>query len=49
MGIDDAGRFRGHIKSLGLRPRFLEKLADSGIQLDAEIFEPEPFLRDTLR
>jgi pilus assembly protein CpaF len=46
MGVDDAGRFRGHIKSMGLRPRFLSKLEDAGITLDVEIFEPEPFARD---
>jgi pilus assembly protein CpaF len=45
MGIDDSGRFRGHIKSMGLRPKFMEKLEDSGIKLDSEIFEPEPFVR----
>jgi pilus assembly protein CpaF len=46
MGTDEAGRARGHIKSMGLRPRFLEKLEDSGIRLDVEVFEPEPFARD---
>jgi pilus assembly protein CpaF len=46
MGIDEAGRFRGHIKSMGLRPRFLDRLEDAGIKLDPEIFEPEPFARE---
>jgi pilus assembly protein CpaF len=45
MGIDESGRFRGHIKSMGLRPKFIEKLEDLGIKLDPEIFEPEPFVR----
>jgi pilus assembly protein CpaF len=45
MGIDDTGRARGHLKSLGLRPRFLEKLEDQGFKLEPEIFEPEPFTR----
>jgi len=49
MGIDEAGRARGHIKSMGLRPRFLEKLEDAGIRLDTEVFEPEPFARDATR
>ena len=49
MGVDDAGRARGHIKALGLRPKFLEKLEDAGIKLDVEIFEPEPFARDSVR
>jgi pilus assembly protein CpaF len=43
MGIDDGGRARGHIKSLGLRPKFMERLEDLGIRLGAEIFEPEGF------
>jgi pilus assembly protein CpaF len=46
MGVDDAGRFRGHIKSMGIRPRFLTKLEDLGIKLEPEIFEPEPFARE---
>jgi pilus assembly protein CpaF len=45
MGVDEAGRARGHIKSMGLRPKFVEKLEDQGIKLDPEIFEPEPFAR----
>jgi pilus assembly protein CpaF len=45
MGIDESGRFRGHIKSMGLRPKFIEKLEDMGFKLDSEIFEPEPFVR----
>jgi pilus assembly protein CpaF len=45
MGVDEAGRFRGHIKSMGLRPKFIEKLEDVGLALDREIFEPEPFAR----
>jgi pilus assembly protein CpaF len=46
MGVDEAGRARGHIKSMGLRPKFAEKLEDQGIKLDPELFEPEPFARD---
>jgi pilus assembly protein CpaF len=49
MGLDDAGRSRGHIKSVGLRPRFIDRLEDAGIRLDPEIFEPEPFARDANR
>jgi pilus assembly protein CpaF len=45
MGVDEAGRFRGHIKSMGLRPKFIERLEDLGLHLDREIFEPEPFAR----
>ena len=45
MGVDEAGRFRGHIKSMGLRPKFIERLEDMGLHLDREVFEPEPFAR----
>jgi pilus assembly protein CpaF len=44
-GVDDGGRTRGHIKSLGLRPRFLDRLADLGITLSADTFEPEEMTR----
>jgi pilus assembly protein CpaF len=49
MGVDESGRFRGHIKSMGLRPKFIERLEDLGIHLDREIFEPEPFARASQR
>ena len=41
MGIDTSGRFKGTIKSTGLKPRFLDRLHDSGIDLPNEIFERE--------
>ncbi len=41
MGIDEQGKFKGHIKSTGLRPRFLERLKDFGIVLPNELFEKE--------
>jgi len=49
MGVDEAGRFRGHIKATGIRPKFIERLQDAGIHLEAEIFEPEPMARDLAR
>jgi pilus assembly protein CpaF len=49
MGVDEAGRYRGHIKSMGLRPKFIERLEDIGLQLDREVFEPEPFARTSHR
>jgi pilus assembly protein CpaF len=45
MGVDDAGRYRGHLKATGIRPRFSEKLADNGIRLGPEVFAPEAFAR----
>jgi pilus assembly protein CpaF len=42
MGVDENGRFKGHLKARGVRPKFTEKLADLGIRLGAEVFQPEP-------
>ena len=45
MGVDENGRFLGHLKSTGIRPKFGERLADNGIRLRPEIFAQEPFAR----
>ena len=45
MGIDEHGRFKGHLKATGVRPKFAEKLSDLGIRLGQEVFAPEPFAR----
>jgi pilus assembly protein CpaF len=45
MGVDEHGRFRGHLKATGTRPRFAEKLQDLGIRLGPEVFQPEAFAR----
>ncbi|MGK2949623.1 MAG: CpaF family protein [Acidimicrobiales bacterium] len=45
MGIDEHGKFKGHLKATGVRPKFAEKLADLGIRLGPEVFQPEPFAR----
>jgi pilus assembly protein CpaF len=45
MGIDEHGRFKGHLKATGVRPKFAEKLADLGIRLGQEVFAPEGFAR----
>ncbi|MDZ7677801.1 MAG: CpaF family protein [Acidimicrobiales bacterium] len=42
MGVDEHGRFRGHLKATGVRPKFAEKLSDLGIRMGAEVFQPEP-------
>ena len=42
MGVDEAGRFKGHLKPTGIRPRFAEKLADYGIKLKADLFAGGP-------
>src|SRR5206468_10679877 len=45
MGIDEHGRYRGHLKSTGIRPRFADKLADYGVRLGADLFQSEGFAR----
>ncbi len=40
-GMDDEGRFRGRLKSTGLRPKFLDKLQERGINIEAELFAME--------
>ena len=37
-GVDEQGKFKGGLKSTGLRPRFLERLTDHGVHMDAAIF-----------
>lgn len=41
MGVDEEGKFKGRIKSTGLRPRFMNRLQNIGIDLPDEIFEKE--------
>jgi pilus assembly protein CpaF len=41
-GLDDEGRFRGRLKSTGLRPKFLDKLAERGVYVENELFALEP-------
>ncbi len=43
MGFDDLGRNRGMLKSTGLRPKFLDKLTDAGIQVDPTTFAFDRF------
>jgi len=45
MGIDENGMYRGHLKAAGIRPSFSDHLENFGIQLPADLFEPEPFAR----
>jgi pilus assembly protein CpaF len=40
-GIDDNGKFKGRLKSTGLRPKFLDKLAEQGINVDSGLFALE--------
>jgi pilus assembly protein CpaF len=45
LGFDETGRSKGLLKSTGLRPKFLEKLADAGIEIDTKTFAFEKFAR----
>lgn len=37
-GVNDQGKFQGELVSTGLRPRFLERLADHGVHVDPAVF-----------
>jgi pilus assembly protein CpaF len=45
MGVDEGGRFKGHLKPTGIRPKFAEKMADYGIKLKADMFQGEGMAR----
>ncbi len=45
MGVDDNGKYVGHLKATGIRPTFSEHLENYGINLPPELFQPEPFAR----
>jgi pilus assembly protein CpaF len=40
-GVDEEGKFRGRLKSTGLRPKFMERLEEHGVRVDPEIFALE--------
>jgi len=44
-GVDEHGRFRGELRATGVRPKFAEKLADQGIRLGAEVFNPNTVMQ----
>jgi pilus assembly protein CpaF len=37
-GIDENGRFLGSLKPTGLRPRFIDKIAERGVSVPPEVF-----------
>jgi len=39
-GVDEEGRYLGELQATGLRPTFIEKLEDKGIELDPSVFAP---------
>ncbi len=38
MGIDESGRYMGVLKSTGLRPKFMSRLKDYGIEVPVDVF-----------
>jgi pilus assembly protein CpaF len=44
-GYDDQGRSRGRLQPTGLRPRFLDRLTDQGVQVDPLVFQNGGFPR----
>jgi pilus assembly protein CpaF len=38
-GIDENGRFLGTLKPTGLRPRFVDKIAERGVSVPTELFQ----------
>jgi pilus assembly protein CpaF len=44
-GVDEHGRFRGTLRSTGLRPGFVNRLADHGIYLPPQLFGLEEVAR----
>lgn len=45
MGVDADGRFRGRLKSTGVRPKFVERLEYLGIEMDPALFAFESTAR----
>lgn len=41
-GVDADGRFRGHAVPTGVRPRFVDRFVDLGIEVPASIFQYRP-------
>ena len=44
-GFDENGKFKGGLRSKGLRPRFLERLTDHGVHVDPAVFATGGTLR----
>jgi pilus assembly protein CpaF len=45
MGFDAQGVFQGVLRSTGLRPKAVERLADAGVAVDPTIFAFDRFSR----
>ena len=45
MGVDEQGNHLGTLKSVGIRPNFVERLEDAGLSLRSDLFAPEALER----
>ena len=41
-GFDENGNYKGKIKATGLRPQFMKRLNDYGVEIPSSIFAEEP-------
>jgi pilus assembly protein CpaF len=41
-GMDEFGRYRGTLQPTGIRPQFLQPLAELGVEVPAAVFAPQP-------
>ena len=41
LGLDQAGKVKGQFKATGIRPKCMERLKARGVQLPADVFNPE--------
>jgi pilus assembly protein CpaF len=39
-GVDEHGKFRGHLRPTGIRPHFVERLADRNVHISPMLFVP---------
>jgi pilus assembly protein CpaF len=44
-GVDAQGNVLGNLQATGLRPAFLEKLLDRGVEISPALFAPPGFVR----
>ena len=44
-GVDEHGRYRGTLRTTGLRPGFIERLADRGVYVPPRMFGLEEVAR----
>ena len=48
-GVDDNGRYLGTLQPTGIRPKFIERLAEHGVHVDPAVFRPTAPAKPTRR